>query len=507
MGYSRRTFLEMASVAAASELLPEARARAQQAPPHAGARPPNIVFMLADDHRWDALGCMGNPVIQTPNLDKLGQDGVVFDNHFTTTPICCASRASYMLSQYAGTNGIYDFATPLSPEQVASAYWTHLKQAGYEVGFIGKFGVGKTMPSGSFDYWKGFPGQGNYFPQGPQGPHLSHIIRGQAQEFIRSAAQAQRPFCLSISFKAPHVQDQSPRQYLPAPEMLDLYKDVTIPPVHRAPGSDIDRLPLSLQHSESRHRWGVRFATEALYQESVKGYYSLIAGNDTTVAAVRSTLREVGLAENTIIIYSADHGICNGEHGLAGKWYPYEEDIRIPLLVYDPRQAASERGTRRRAMTLNIDLHPTLLELAGLRPPPTVQGQSLAGLLHEDDPDFRSVFFIEHDFPDNGWIPSSEAIRTERWKYTRWTGHTRPVTAFPAPYTAQAAPHEELYDLANDPYEMHNLIDQPQVARQQQALSSYRTQWSESVHGMRGKTGRWTQPIQTADLRRDGLLS
>lgn len=496
----------MASVAAASELLPETRAQGQQAPPRdAGAKPPNIIFMLADDHRWDALGCMGNRVIQTPHLDRLGRDGVIFENHFTTTPICCASRASYMTGQYAATNGIYDFATPLSPAQVEAAYWTQLKQAGYTVGFIGKFGVGSTMPSGSFDYWKGFPGQGNYFPQGPQGPHLSHVMRGQAREFITAAAKAGRPFCLSISFKAPHVQDQSPEQYLPAPEMLDLYQDVTIPPLSRAPASDILRLPPSLQHSESRHRWGVRFATEALYQESVKGYYRLIAGNDATVGALRETLAAQGLADNTIIVYSADHGICNGEHGLAGKWYAYEEDIRIPLIVYDPRQAARERGTRRRAMTLNIDLHPTLLELAGVRAPAAVQGQSLAGVLRRDNPQFRPLFFIEHDFPDNGWIPSSEAIRTERWKYIRWTGHAKPVTAFPAPYTAQAAPHEELYDLVHDPYETHNLIGRPQTARQQQALSAYREAWSASVHGARGHAGRWTPPVGAAELRRDHL--
>lgn len=504
MSLTRRTFLEGASAAAVAGLLPGARATGAQAA--AAPKPPNIIFMLADDHRWDALGCMGNSVIHTPNLDQLGSDGVIFDQHFTTTPICCASRASYMTGQYAATNGIYDFATPLSPAQLATAYWTLLKQAGYRVGFIGKFGVGNTLPSSSFDYWNGFPGQGNYFPQGPGGPHLSHIMRAQAQEFIAGAGADPRPFCLSISFKAPHVQDQSPQQYLPAPEMLSLYQDVTIPPISRAPASDILRLPLSLQHSESRHRWGVRFATEALYQASVKGYYRLISGIDATVGALRTTLREQGLEQNTVIIYSADHGICNGEHGLAGKWYPYEEDIRIPLLIYDPRQPASTRGQRRSATTLNLDLHPTLLELAGVRAPASVQGRSLVGLLRQEQEDFRPVFFIEHHFPDNGWIPSSEAIRTARWKYIRWTGHAAPVTAFPAPYTAQEAAHEELYDLSTDPYEMHDLIPEPRVARQQQALGSYLQTWRASVHAPAAKTGPWSPPVTAADLRRDGLL-
>lgn len=397
MAYSRRTFLEIASVAAASKLIPEATMQAHAEPRRPKEKVPNILFMLADDHRWDALGCMGNTIIHTPNLDKLGHDGVIFENHFTTTPICCSSRASIMTGQYAATTGINDFTKPLNIEQVDGAYWTRLKRAGYRVGFIGKFGVGSTMPDESFDYWRGFPGQGYYYPDGPSGQHLTHIIREQAKEFIRNSSDG--PFCLSISFKAPHVQDQSPEQYLPSIETLDLYKDVQIPAVSRAPGSDINRLPMRVQHSESRHRWAVRFATDALYQESVKGYYRLISGIDAAVADLRKTLEEQGVADNTIIIYSADHGIFEGEHGLAGKWYLFEECIRMPLLIYDPRQPANERGTRRTAMTLNIDLHPTMLELAGLEPAPSVEGRSLVKLIHREDRDFRSVFFLSITSP------------------------------------------------------------------------------------------------------------
>jgi arylsulfatase A-like enzyme len=185
-----------------------------------GARKrPNILFMLGDDHRWDALGCRGNRIIQTPQLDLLAREGVLFENHFCTTPICCASRASIMLSQYAGTNRIYDFATPLSPEQVEQTYWQQLKQAGYHIGFIGKFGVGNAMPSASFDYWKGFAGQGSYFPQSSSGLQITHIMRNQADAFFENAPR-DRPFCLSISFKAPHVQDELPQQYLPSVETL-----------------------------------------------------------------------------------------------------------------------------------------------------------------------------------------------------------------------------------------------------------------------------------------------
>lgn len=506
MAYSRREFLEAASVAAVSSMIPGSSALGETKSANSKKKPPNIILMLGDDHRWNALGCMGDKVVQTPNLDKLGHDGVIFDNNFTTTPICCASRASIMMGQYASTTGINNFSKPLNGEQVDGAYWTRLKNSGYRVGFVGKFGVGRTMPGESFDYWRGFPGQGNYYPEGPTGRHMSQIIRGQAEEFIREGAGTQ-PFCLSISFKSPHVEDQSPRQYLPEPEMLQRYKDVKIPAVSRAPQSDINRMPLRVQHSESRHRWGVRFSSDELYQESVKGYYGLISGIDSVVGSLRRTLEERGLADNTVIIYSADHGIFNGEHGLAGKWYLYEECLRTPLLVYDPRQPGSERGTRRRGMTLNIDLHPTMLELAGVEPAPSVEGRSFAGLLHREDPNHRSVFFVEHHFPYLGWIPSSEGIRTERWKYIYWTGHKKPFYAYAAPYTATAPPLEELYDLENDPYETHNLINDPSVSHQQRVLSEYRSKWNTAVRAMHGSTNKWVQPINRETLRRDGLLS
>lgn len=453
------------------------------------ARPPNILLMLADDHRWDALGCAGNSVIYTPHLDRLARDGVLFANNFTTTPICSASRASIMTGQYAGTSGIFA-SEPLSPTQIQQTYWMRLKQAGYRIGFIGKFGVGskiETMPSGAFDYWKGFPGLGKYFPQGPDGPHLTDIMRDQANEFLTNTP-VDKPFCLSISFKAPHVQDEAPEQYLPSRDTLSLYTDVTIPPHGRAESNDINRFPLAIQHSESRQRWGVRFSSPDTYQASIKGYYRLISGIDACLASIRETLSRRGLAENTIILYSADHGIFNGEHGLAGKWYAHEESIRTPLIIFDPHLPKHARGKQRHALTLNIDLQPTILEMAGLRPPDSTQGQSLVNLLHEDQAGFRSVFFIEHHMTYGGWIPSSEAIRTKRWKYIK--------------YTDVASPFEELYDLDKDPFETKNLIGDPQYSQQQRALTAHRLTWRESL---RNGAARWTQPVSEEDLERNGL--
>lgn len=479
MHISRRNLLEAAAAALTTQTAAHAAPEAKR---------PNILLLLADDQRADTLGSAGNRIIHTPELDRLAREGVAFANHFCTTPICCASRASIMLGQYAATHGIYDFATPLSSAQVEQSYWQQLKRSGYYIGFIGKFGVGDKMPETSFDYWKGFSGQGHYFPRGPSGPHLTHVMRDQANEFFEGAPR-EKPFCLSVSFKAPHVQDEDPRQYLPSPDTLALYNDVAIPPPSGAASDDVRRFPPAIQHSENRRRWGVRFSTPDLYQASVKGYYRLISGIDIAVGAMRQRLSQLGLADNTIIVYSSDHGIFNGEHGFAGKWYGHEESIRIPLLIYDPRLPAASRGKRSSAMTLNIDLHPTVLELAGLTAPASTQGRSLAPILNDSAAATRPVWFFEHHFPYNGWIPSSEGIRTERWKYIR--------------YTDVAAPFEELYNLSNDRAETQNLAGRPDYKMQQNALQIYSRKWRETLR----QGGRqWIPPVREEDLRRDGLL-
>lgn len=473
MGVSRRGFLE---IAGASALLAAEN-----------SAPPNVVLLLGDDHRSDALGCMGNPVVRTPELDRLAAEGVLFGNHFCTTPICCASRASIMLGEYAGGHKIYDFATPLNARQAERAYFGQMRQAGYHTGFIGKYGVGNKMPTDDFDVWMGFPGQGFYFPNGVNGPHLNHIMRDQAIEFLESAPR-EKPFCLSISFKSPHVQDESPAQYLPSSDTEERYRGVTIPPPRGAGAADIERFPPALQHSENRRRWGVRFATPQLYQASVTGYYRLISGIDDAIGSMRASLEKLGLAKNTIIVYSADHGIFNGEHGMAGKWLGHEECLRIPLIVYDPRLPASARGKRVDAMTLNIDLQPTVLALAGITTKAPAQGRNLAPFVTGASAAARKAWFFEHRFPNGGWIPSSEGIRTQRWKYIR--------------YTDNAAPFEEMYDLQTDPTEVANLIGKPAYRAQQEALTRYCATWRKALDDWKPETA-WSDPVTDRDLARD----
>lgn len=481
MNLTRRTFLEMAAMTATANMAPASGIRKP-------LRRPNIIFMLGDDHRADVMGCAGNSIVKTPHLDLMASEGVLFENHFCTTPICCVSRASIMLGQYASTHGIKDFDTSLTQEQLRLTYFNLIREGGYHTGFVGKFGVGKNMPKDSFDVWEGFPGQGNYFPKGEPGPHLTHIMRDQANDFLRTAP-VDKPFLLSISFKAPHVQDDDPRQYLASEDTLPLYAQTQIPPPIGASSEDINRFPLSIQRSENRHRWGIRFATPALYQESIKGYYRLVSGIDSAIGSIRETLAKQGLADNTIIIYSADHGIFNGEHGFAGKWYAHEESIRIPLIIYDPRLPAPVRGARRQETTLNLDLYPTLLEMAGIVPPSVMQGRSILKYLSSESKDSRQVFFVEHDFPFHGFIPSSGAIRTDGWKYIR--------------YTDVAAPFEELYDLREDKFETHNLVTDSKYEHQLNTLRSYYETWKKSF--LNRDELLWHDPITDTELKRDGL--
>ena len=357
------------------------------------------MFLLADDQRYDTLGCMGNRIIQTPQIDGLAREGVLFQNAFVTTAICAVSRASIFSGQYERTHGISTFGKTLSPGQFADPYPVQLREHGYRTGFIGKWGVGNTLPAERFDYFRGFPGQGRYNVQLNGKPaHLTNVMGDQAIEFI-NGGRAGQPFCLSVSFKAPHAQDEDMRQYLFDPALANLYKDVEIPLPKTADEAYYKELPAFLRDSEGHRRWGWRFATPTAYQEAVKGYYRLITGIDRVVGRIRSELAARGLADNTVIVYMSDNGYFLGERGLADKWYMYEESIRVPLIIYDPRLPADRRGQRRSEMALNIDVAPTLLDLAGVGVPHAMQGRSLVPLMTKPGGNWRREWYYSHLFP------------------------------------------------------------------------------------------------------------
>jgi arylsulfatase A-like enzyme len=460
---NRRDFLSLAaggSVAAAMSLTGcDQNLAALQAAPK---RQPNIIMLVTDDHRADALGCAGNPIIQTPNMDDLAANGVRFTTAFVTTSICASSRASIFSGQWTSRHGIIDFRTHFSEEAFAETYPMLLSQAGYRTGFIGKYGVGskKDLPIDKYDYWKGFPGQGRYENKDENGnyKHLTQIMGEQATEFLQGCSQ-DRPFCLSVSFKAPHVQDSDPRQFIYDRAYSDLYKNTTIPTPETAHPRYFDALPEFLRTSEARRRWDIRFPNNEKFQESVRSYYRLITGVDVVIGKIRDRLKQLNLDDNTVIMLIGDNGFYLGDYGLAGKWFPHELSIRVPLLVYDPRANNRHRGLTHDQMALNVDIAPTILELAHLKAPQQMQGRSLVPLLKGRKPRWRTEFFYEHPFVHKT-IAKSEALRTKRYKYARYIDYD----------------YEELYDLENDPAETINLAKDEKY---QKILNSLRKRCNE----------------------------
>jgi len=435
------------------------------------AKRPNIVFVLTDDQRWDALGCMGVWPIETPNLDALASEGVLFRNNFCTTSICMSSRASFLTGLYMRSHGVDLFSKPLPPERFVKTFPALMRANGYRTAFIGKWGMGSILPESEYDYFDGFPDQGQYFHDinGEQA-HLTSIMGDKSLEFLQTCS-GDGPFCLQISTKAPHVQDQDPRQFLPDPKYDALYTDTVMPVPETANDEDFHGRPAFIKDSEGRARWEKRFATPEKFQQSVKGYFRLINGVDDLMGRIRSQLQEQGLAENTIIIFTSDNGFFLGEHGMAGKWLMHEESIRIPLIIYDPRNKKKMQGRKRGEMTLSIDIAPTILDFAGIPSPAGMQGSSLLPLVQKRArTDWRREWFYEYSYDHGGRIAASEGIRNERWKYVRYQKH--------------AAPYEELYDLKKDPCEKENLALSPE---HEGTLKVMRDRW----RAWTDKLGKW----------------
>ena len=419
-----------------------------QAPPQR----PNLLLIVTDDQRWDTLGCAGNVLVQTPNLDALAGDGVRFRQAFVTTAICAASRASILTGLHERTHRFTFGTPPLRDELLATSYPALLKAAGYRTGFVGKFGI-QTNPGAPARLFDSFAplGPGRYWQKQPDGSerHLCDVVGDRAVGFL-DAGPAAQPWCLSISCNEPHAVDGDPQQYFWPKAQDGSYCDTVFPVPKTMAPEFFGTLPEFLRTSESRTRFHWRFDEPGKYQTMVRGYHRMIAGVDALVGRLRGELQRRDLTENTVVVFTSDNGYFLGERGFADKWYAYEPSIRVPLLVADPRQPALRRGTTCDLMALNLDLAPTLLELAAVPVPDSYQGRSLVPLLRGRAPvDWRSDFFYEHRL-DHKAIPKSEGVRTERFTYLRWFEQDPLV--------------EELYDHRADFDQVQNLVADPAYA-------------------------------------------
>lgn len=406
---------------------------------------PNIVLLYADDWRYDTLACAGNPVVQTPTLDRLARSGVRFTRACVTTSICGVSRATLLTGQWMSRHGNRAFERFKTPW--AETYPGVLREAGYYVGHVGKWHNG-AFPAENYDFARAYAGR--HYLKRADGT-LVHVTRKNeedAMEFLHTRP-AGKPFLLNLAFFATHAEDQNPKQYLPQPESEALYRDVRIPTPKTGSDEHFHKLPpfVANDKNEGRNRWKWRFDTPERYQEYMKNYYRLATEVDTVCGRVMDELRKQGVLDNTLVIFTTDNGYFHGEHGLADKWYPYEESIRVPLLVWDPRLPKNRRGMTRDEFVLNVDLAPTILAMAGLAAPVGMQGRNFAPL-YLDGPvaDWRTEFFYEHPtIRSVSFIPSSEALVRTDVKYLFWPDFQ----------------YEELFDLAHDPREETNLIAEP----------------------------------------------
>lgn len=425
----------------------------------------NVVLLYADDWRHDTLGCAGHPVVKTPHLDALAKAGHRFTHACVTTSICGVSRATLLTGQWMSRHGnraFKMFDTPWSETLPAQ-----LRSAGFHVGHVGKWHCG-AFPAKQFDFGRAYGGK--HFVKGADGQpvHVTKKNEADTLDFLAGRPK-DKPFFLTVSFFATHAEDGHPKQYLYQPESSKLYADVTIPVPKTATDDHFHRLPPFIANSknEGRNRWTWRFDTPEKYQEYMKAYYRLATEVDATCGRIMDELRKQQVLDDTLVIFTTDNGYFHAEHGLADKWYPYDESIRVPLIVRDPRLAASNRGKTSDEFVLNADLAPTILSAVGRPVPQGMQGVDFAPLyLAERKPDWRTEFFYEHGtIRDKTFIPSSEAVVRKEVKYIFWPEYD----------------HEELYDLKADPLEEQNLAADPTQAKRLASLRTRLKQLRESA--------------------------
>jgi arylsulfatase A-like enzyme len=431
-------------------------------------KPMNILFLLADDLRWNSLHCTGTSFLVTPNIDAIAAEGITFKNACVTTPICCCSRASLLTGQYMSRNGVQGFGTPIASQNFINTYPGALQNAGYYTGFVGKYGVGKIRPQ-DFDFSSISEGK-HWLPVHPElqvarlnkngkpianqsiigdSIHITDRNANDAIKFLKIRPKG-KPFNLSVSFFAPHAEDQHPDQYRYKPSSEKYYQNVNIPASESATQKALNALPpfLSNEKNGGRIRWHWRFDTPEKYQTYMKAYYRLVTDMDAAVGRIIEELKAEGEYENTLIVFMGDNGYFHSDHQLADKWYPYEESIRVPLIIYDPRMPATSRGKSNNEFALNIDIAPTILAAAGVAKPSVIQGEDLSPLYLSKNKSvlWRQDFFVEHPVIQSvDFIPASEALVTHKEKYINWPLYK----------------YEEYFNLKTDIKELHNGFNDP----------------------------------------------
>jgi N-acetylglucosamine-6-sulfatase len=404
----------------------------------------NIVFILVDDQRWDAIGKL-NPYFDTPHLDTLMDNGVYFPNMFVTTSLCSPSRASFLTGQWAHKHGVLNNSTRLNEQ--TPTFPQELQKAGYETAFTGKWHMGGTSdkPRAGFDRWVSFRGQGVYFNQNfnvdgkmvKSSGHNTDIVTDYAEEFIRK--DHDKPFMLYVSHKAVHAD------FKPAKRHQGSYKGKMYPYPDTMADTEENYKGKPRWVKEQRDTW---HGVDGLYNNTMdlddftQRYAETMRTVDDSVGRIVQVLKDEGILDSTLLIFTSDNGFQFGEHGLIDKRTMYEASIKIPLIVHCPD--LFKGGQVRDQMVLNVDLFPTLMDVAGAKTPESVQGESWWPIVNDGNvkgrESFLYTYFWERMFAQT---PTVLGVRTNTHKYMQFHG---------------TFGRYELYDIQNDPDEKHNLI-------------------------------------------------
>ncbi|WP_299465223.1 sulfatase-like hydrolase/transferase [uncultured Gimesia sp.] len=436
---------------------------------------PNIVFFFADDQTTSTIGCYGNPVIQTPNIDALAARGTRFENAYVSQAICWVSRTTILTGLTGRSYGTPSNPELARPDAVETLYSDILRQNGYRTGYFGKWHA--KMPPGyqkekHFDEFEAIS-RNPYYKKQPDGSlrHETELIVDRGIAFVKSQPK-DKPFALNMWFNACHAEDGDRRPgigHFPWPRAVDgMYEETVIAPPRLGDPAIFDGQPDFLKTTINRERYFWRWNTDEKYQTNMRAYYRMVSGIDGAIGRFMQALEAAGLAENTIIVYSADNGYYMGNRGLAGKWSHYEEAIKVPLIVADPRVPQNQRGKVTDAPALNLDLPATFLDWAGVEIPARYQGHSLKPVVDNGKPaDWRTETFHEH-FAVRNRIPAYEGLRNAQFKYVRYFDHGN---------------HEFLHDLKHDPDELVNLAGDPQHAK---TLEEMRNRTTDRVKELGG---------------------
>ena len=509
---------------------------------------PNIIFVLTDDQSYELLGCTGNTIVQTPNIDALATAGILFTNAHVSSAICTPSRVSILLGQYERKHGVnFNSGTSVSEAAWEQSYPMIMRKAGYFTGWIGKNhapigkgGYESGVMEKSFDYWYAGHGHLSFYPKDRHAIFNDaiaftqpEIINEGVNDFLDPNERklkgalhflenrpTDKPFMLSINFNLPHGASTSTMKMKPTDDEIyrKLYRNIEIPlpPNYIAKAAiKTPKLPADLLHAEDRQDGYNYVDTPAGIKERLIREMEAMTGIDRMLGNLRKKLKDLKIDQNTIIVFTSDHGLFGGEQGLGGKSLCYEKTTHVPLIVFDPNAPKKAKGIKSDALVQTIDIAPTMLAMGGIPAPKLFQGKDISNLIKGGNEPVRDYVYSENLWSTHFGNPRCEAVQDKEWKYIRYYKnnnfsatkeikyakelgmnvnemlykmHDPEIAIYrdyiEAPINGEAAVYEELYHLKKDPNELKNLVKDKKYAS---ILASLQKQWKIEIKNARGE--------------------